>query len=228
MHSHSLSPCACALAFSISRNRCSGVIGSSKSQRRTELAHRQEHGNDCGRGERVPPSPIPRKPATSTGIGLEMEDRPIYAATYRVGGGPVRHEPHPPHGWLKEVSLGQPAHARRCARTPAESNPKPQTPPFPSPSARRSSDPRMMFVFLRAKPLTEARCPSDKLGSSTAKGCGRAPSRKKPWAPKEPKCVDEEASPAFSHQIRGGHRVWNARQSPQRSRRDGRRAWPCR
>ena len=51
------------------------------------------------------------KPATSTGIGLEMEDRPIYAATYRVGGGPVRHEPHPPHGWLKEVSLGQPAHA---------------------------------------------------------------------------------------------------------------------
>jgi hypothetical protein len=117
---------------------------------------------------------------------------------------------------------------RRCARTPAESNPKPQTPPFPSPSARRSSDPRMMFVFLRAKPLTEARCPSDKLGSSTAKGCGRAPSRKKPWAPKEPKCVDEEASPAFSHQIRGGHRVWNARQSPQRSRRDGRRAWPCR
>jgi len=45
------------------------------------------------------------------GSGLEMEDRPIYAATYRVGGGPVRHEPHPPHGWLKEVSLGQPAHA---------------------------------------------------------------------------------------------------------------------
>ena len=99
---------------------------------------------------------------------------------------------------------------------------------FRRPARARSSDPRMMFVFLRAKPLTEARCPSDKLGSSTAKGCGRAPSRKKPWAPKEPKCVDEEASPAFSHQIRGGHRVWNARQSPQRSRRDGRRAWPCR
>ena len=75
------------------------------------------------------------KPATSTGIGLEMEDRPIYAATYRVGGGPVRYEPHPPHGWLKEVSLGS-RRMRRCARTPAESNPKPQTPPFPSPSAR--------------------------------------------------------------------------------------------
>ena len=126
---------------------------------------------------------------------------------------------------------GQPRPAGACDAAPARLPSRTRNPrhrPFRRPARARSSDPRMMFVFLRAKPLTEARCPSDELGSSTAKGCGRAPSRKKPWAPKEPKCVDEEASPAFSHQIRGGHRVWNARQSPQRSRRDGRRAWPCR
>jgi glutathione S-transferase len=77
----------------------------------------------------------------------------------------------------------------------------------------------------KATGSTRPRC---RASSSTANACWRAWRCKKPSPPKGPKSPRLGAFTPFSHQTHGGCRVRNERQRPPRSRRDGRRALPCR